>query len=95
MKRAGHGEWAGILSTEWQPGRGRTEGRRDRDPREPVDAPPVGEPAEDPARLPPEPPIDDPDDAPGHGEPQRRDPDPREPPRREPPDPERDPSLPA
>jgi hypothetical protein len=70
----------------------RAEDRRDRDSREPVDAPPVGEPADDPAQPLPEPPVGDPDDSPGHGEPGRRDPDPREPPRRDPPNPEREPA---
>jgi hypothetical protein len=48
--------------------------RRDRDPREPIQPPPVGEPEETPDE-----PVDDPQDAPGHGEPERRNPQPPEP----------------
>ena len=53
--------------------------RRDRDPREPIQPPPVGEPEETPYDPTRDEPVDDPQDAPGHGEPERRDPQPPEP----------------
>lgn len=49
--------------------------RRDRDPLEPFQEPPV----DDPEPLIPDEPVDEPEDLPGHGEPGRRDPQPEPP----------------